>query len=86
MSGLAKHSLNVFHIDKRLVMMDNMAIYCKSNLSKLRIIKLNLSFKLSYLSSKFALTLGYLKPALNNHLQDACDNLPFLEGTLNFQC
>ena len=76
MSGLAKHSLNVFHIDKRLVMMDNMAIYCKSNLSKLRIIKLNLSFKLSYLSSKFALT----------HVHDACDNLPFLEGTLNFQC
>ena len=34
MSGLAKHSLNVFHIDKMLVMMDNMAIYCKSNLSK----------------------------------------------------
>ena len=85
MSGLAKHSLNFFHIDKMLVMLDNMAIYCKSNLSKLRI-KLNLSFKLSYLSSKFALTLGYLKPALNNYVHDACDNLPFLEGTLNFQC
>ena len=85
MSGLAKHSLNFFHIEKMLVMLDNTAIYCKSNLSKLGI-KLNLSIKLSYLSSKFALTLGYLKPALNNHLQDACDNLPFLEGTLNFQC
>ena len=85
MSRLAKHSLNFFHIEKMLVMLDNTPIYCKSNLSKLGI-KLNLSFKLSYLSSKFALTLGYLKPALNNHLQDACDNLPFLEGTLNFQC
>ena len=70
MSRFAKHSLNFFHVDKMLVMMDIMAIYCKSNLSKLRI-KLNLSFKLSYLSSKFALTLGYLKPALNNHVHDA---------------
>ena len=29
-------------------------------------IKLNLLFKLSYLNSNFALTLGYLKPALSN--------------------
>ena len=29
-------------------------------------IKLNLSFKLSYLNSNFTLTLGYLNPALNN--------------------
>ena len=29
-------------------------------------IKLNLLFKLSYLISNFALTLGYLNPALNN--------------------
>ena len=29
-------------------------------------IKLNLLFKLSYLNSYFALTLGYLNPALNN--------------------
>ena len=28
--------------------------------------KLNLLFKLSYLNSNFALTLGYLNPALNN--------------------
>ena len=33
-SRLAKHSLNFFHIDKMLVMLDNKAIYCKSNLSK----------------------------------------------------
>ena len=31
-----------------------------------KIIKLNLLFKLSYLNSSFALTLGYLNPALNN--------------------
>ena len=29
-------------------------------------IKLNLLYKLSYLNSNFALTLGYLNPALNN--------------------
>ena len=29
-------------------------------------IKLNLHFKLSYLNANFALTLGYLNPALNN--------------------
>ena len=29
-------------------------------------IKLNLLFKLSYLISNFALTLGYVNPALNN--------------------
>ena len=33
-------------------------------------IKLNLLFKLSYLNSNFALTLGYLNPALNNPAQD----------------
>ena len=31
-----------------------------------KIIKLNLLFKLSYLNSSFALTPGYLNPALNN--------------------
>ena len=33
-------------------------------------IKLNLLYKLSYLNSNFALTLGYLNPALNNPAQD----------------
>ena len=32
-------------------------------------IKLNLLFKFSYLNSNFALTLGYLNPALNNQAQ-----------------
>ena len=32
-------------------------------------IKLNLLFKLSYPNSNFALTLGYLNPALNNRVQ-----------------
>ena len=32
----------------------------------LKRIKLNLLFKLSYLTSNFAVTLGYLNPALNN--------------------
>ena len=32
-------------------------------------IKLNLLYKLSYLNSNFALTLGYLNPALNNPAQ-----------------
>ena len=31
--------------------------------------KLNLLYKLSYLNSNFALTLGYLNPALNNPAQ-----------------
>ena len=35
-----------------------------------KIIKLNLFFQLSYLNSSFALTLGYLKPALNNPALD----------------
>ena len=33
-------------------------------------VELNLLFKFSYLNSKFALTLGYLKPALNNPAQE----------------
>ena len=33
-------------------------------------IKLNLLYKLSYLNSNFALTLGYLNPALNNPAQN----------------
>ena len=37
-------------------------------------IKLNLLFKLSYLSSNFALTLGYLNPASNNPAQN-CNSL-----------
>ena len=36
--------------------------------------KLNLLFKLSYLSSNFALTLGYLNPASNNPAQN-CNSL-----------
>ena len=35
--------------------------------------KLNLLYKLSYLNSNFALTLGYLNPALNNPAQN-CSN------------
>ena len=34
-----------------------------------KITKLNLVYKLSYLNSNFALTLGYLNPALNNPAQ-----------------
>ena len=37
-------------------------------------IKLNLIFKLSYLSSNFALTLGYLDPASNNPAQNSLPN------------
>ena len=38
-------------------------------------IKLNLLFKLLYMNSKLALTLGYLNPALNNPAQKAgCSN------------
>ena len=33
--------------------------------------KLNLLFKLSFLNFNFALTLGYLNPALNNPVQAA---------------
>ena len=35
--------------------------------------KLNLVYKLSYLNSNFALTLGYLNPALNNPARDFTD-------------
>ena len=38
---------------------------------KAKRIKLNLLFKLSYLSSNFALTLGYLNPASNNSAQSS---------------
>ena len=42
-------------------------------------IKLNLIFKLSYLSSNFALTLGYLNPASNNPAQvPKVTNITFL--------
>ena len=37
-------------------------------------IKLNWIFKLSYLSSNFALTLGYLNPASNNPAQNSLPN------------
>ena len=33
-------------------------------------VKLNLGFKLSYVNLNFALTLGYLNPALNNPAQN----------------
>ena len=38
--------------------------------------KLNLLFKLSYLNSNFALTLGYLNPALNNPAQGSVVRRP----------
>ena len=39
-------------------------------------IKTSLLFKLSYLNSNFALTLGYLNPSLNNPAQDSGFRIP----------
>ena len=39
-------------------------------------LKLNLLFKLSNPNSNFALTLGYLNPALNNLALKACSQIP----------
>ena len=54
-------------------------LFRASNHQKARRIKLNLLFKLSYLNSNLALTLGYLKPALNNpaHLENGFKTVRF---------
>ena len=47
-------------------------------------IKLNLLFKLSNLNSNFALTLGYLNPALNNPALVVCNSVWSQELQLHY--